>query len=249
MQWRAKKINSTLTVTALRAERHTDYQCLECGETVRVRGGEYRQKHFYHLNPRKKCRQTQKSAQHLQTQLFIQNLIGEGAEMEVRFPTISRIADLYWEEKHYVFEVQCSPISAQEIDERNRDYESLGLKVIWIFHDKRFRKRRLSSAEKRVAEEVHYFTNINTKGYGCVYDQYAHYDRGILDHTLEILPVDLSTPKEKGFYGDRYNNGEEWKKYITNKQENRCWSWRDVVDYTKERYLMVFNYFLEQSCH
>ena len=46
-----------------------------------------------------------------------------------------------------MFEIQCSPITAREIEERNSDYQSLGYQVIWILHDSLYNKGRLTAAE------------------------------------------------------------------------------------------------------
>ncbi len=92
-------------------------------------------------------------------------------QMEVPFPIILRIADLYWPSVKIVFEIQCSPISKVEIASRNRDYARIGITVVWIFHERRFNRRFLSQAERFARKKVAYYTNINSKGRGFIYDQ------------------------------------------------------------------------------
>ena len=71
--------------------------------------------------------------------LSVQNRILEmlppnEADMEVRFDTIGRIADVAWTSQKIVFEVQCATITAEEVMERNPSYASVGYDVVWILH-------------------------------------------------------------------------------------------------------------------
>jgi competence protein CoiA len=66
-----------------------------------------------------------------------------------------------------------SPISADEVQKRNRDYSRIGYKVIWILHDRQFNRSRMTAAETHLRHSPHYFTNINAFGKGIFYDQYA----------------------------------------------------------------------------
>lgn len=205
------------------AARRTDYFCLECSGPLRRRGGMHRQAHFYHLNPTQECRQSGKTIEHLQVQIYLHELTG--AALEVPFEPIGRIADLYWEEQKIIFEVQCSPISAAEVAARNRDYKSLGLYPIWILHGRRFNRLRLTAAELFLRSSPHYFTNIDREGYGFIYDQGSVIARGFRRGKQEPILVDPSKPsfdrsppppaprwlnlRQKewniGFYGDLLN--------------------------------------------
>lgn len=177
-----------------RAARHMDYACIECGGAVRVRGGLRRQTHFFHLMAPTKCSQHAKSQEHLQVQFHLEALLGDGVGLEERFPSIERIADVVWWPQKLVFEVQCSPISVEEIRRRNKDYASLGLRVVWILHDQRYNKRKLSGAEAELRHCPHYFTNIDASGEGVVYDQFDSVVDGVRRRKLSPLPVDLSQP-------------------------------------------------------
>ncbi|MBA3285957.1 MAG: hypothetical protein H0U27_12990, partial [Nitrosopumilus sp.] len=126
MQLYAFDIESKL-ISAKNALRQIDYFCPECKGYLRLRGGLHRQDHFYHSDFTPTCRQSVKSAEHLHTQLYILSQLPEKkCFMERRFPEINRIADICWESKKIIFEIQCSPISVEEIQERNRDYQSAG---------------------------------------------------------------------------------------------------------------------------
>lgn len=118
----------------------------------------------------KRCFSPSKSQEHLESQKYLSSLI-PSLKIEFPFPKIQRIADAYWSELNIVFEVQCSPITKKEILRRNRDYQKLGLIVVWIFHEKHFNRRFPSKAEKAARKKLAYYTNINSKGYGMIYDQ------------------------------------------------------------------------------
>jgi len=183
-------------ISASHANKQIDYFCLECAGIVRRRGGIHRHTHFYHLSSGKSCRQNGKSMEHLQVQFAIRNKISEEeCLLEHPFLTINRIADVVWKTKGIVFEIQCSPITAQEVKERNQDYQSQGFRVVWILHDKRFNQRRLSAAEQFLLDQPHYFTNMDEEGCGIIYDQ--HETIGIKREKLwGPHPIDVAEYKE-----------------------------------------------------
>lgn len=185
-------------VFAEKAVKQTNYHCLECRQTVRVRSGIHRQPHYYHLQPNANCRSHAKGMPHLMMQYFLKNLLPTGeVDIEVRFPEIGRIADVVWHTKQLVYEIQCSPISADEVAARNAGYASIGYQVVWILHDDRYNKYQLSAAEDVLKDAPHYFTNMDSRGEGDVYDQFAIIDQGKRRHRLPRLPIDLSSPRFK----------------------------------------------------
>lgn len=182
-------------VTAVKALRQKDYLCPECRGKVRLRRGLHKQPHFFHLKENTRCFQHRKSLSHLQTQMKILSILPQGeAAMEKPFPSIGRIADVAWEEKQLVFEVQCSPISSSEVKERNQDYGKLGYQVVWLLHQKTFNKKKMSAAEVFLDRCPHYFTDINAKGEGHIYDQFE-----VIKHPIRLfrgvpLSIKLSSP-------------------------------------------------------
>lgn len=179
------------------ADRQAVYSCLECQGKVRARGGEFRQLHFYHLEPPHHCRQHQKGLPHLHVQSYLYASIGaEDCALEERMPAIQRIADVVWFSKKVVFEIQCSFITAEEVEKRNRDYGLLGWSVIWILHDERFNQTRYTAAEERLAHRPHYYTNIDSEGQGIIYDQFEYLCRGKRQHKLLPLPIQIHTLKD-----------------------------------------------------
>lgn len=164
-------------ILSIHATKDKRYFCTSCGTSVKLRKGPLRRAHFYHTLPQRKCKQAGKSLTHLQAQLTIQKILShEKAEIEKRFPSISRVADVVWEEKKIVLEVQCSPMSVEEAQKRISDYDSLGYKVVWILHDKKFNKKKLAPVEIFLQNQLLFYTNIDVKGRGVIYDQYrAHY--------------------------------------------------------------------------
>jgi competence protein CoiA len=166
-------LDNTTPVLVDKAEKSKDYICPECLSPVRVRGGPSRQIHFYHLSLPKQCRQHEKSQEHIQLQLKLLNLIASAdVQIECSFPKIRRIADVAWNSKKVVFEIQCSEISLGEAQCRVLDYVSIGYQVVWILHDKQFNQKNLSAAESFLRNIPCYFTNIDKTGYGIVYDQF-----------------------------------------------------------------------------
>ncbi len=185
MQLYARDKQQRIT-SADNAAKKEDYICFECNTAVRVRGGLHRRKHFYHTTPVRICKLQGKSLTHLQVQCTIQQLLPEGeCFLERRFNEIDRIADVCWESKKIIFEVQCSPISPEEIQERNADYGKLGYQVVWILHDNRYGNRRGTAVEQVLCNQLHYYTNIDIHGVGVVYDKI----RGLDD----IFPVNVAS--------------------------------------------------------
>lgn len=171
MQWTA--LDSGLPLSAHYALKKKNYTCPECFSPVRLRSGPHRRAHFYHLFHISTCKQRKKTLEHLNLQHFLLSSFPHGeAQMERLFPSIKRIADIAWEPRRLIFEIQCSPITLSEAQERCEDYGSIGYDVIWILHDKRFNRRRLSAAEAFLRTRTCYFSNMHTSGKGMVYDQF-----------------------------------------------------------------------------
>lgn len=182
-------------VFARQAHKQVDYRCIECGSVVRMRDGIYRQPHFYHPASESVCRLNHKSLTHIQLQLYIARMLPSGeACLEERFPAIGRIADVAWHQEKLIFEVQCSPIGAKEVAERNASYQSQGYQVVWILHERSFNQWRLTAAELFLCTHPHYYSNMGADGVGTIYDQWEWIDKGVRVNTLTPLPVDLAMP-------------------------------------------------------
>ena len=158
-------------VLAQNAQKHKNYLCPECLNKVRVRSGPHRQIHFYHLSSNFFCNQHKKTLTHLQIQLSLHSQM-PGSTIEKSFSQIHRIADVSWEEYGIVFEVQYSAISLAEIKARCSDYKKLGLSIVWILHDTRFNKRRMTNAEAFLRQNNAYYSNIDATGQVKIYDQF-----------------------------------------------------------------------------
>lgn len=188
--------SSDTLIFAENANKHQDYQCVECRQIVRLRRGIHRKAHYYHIQPNRICKQHTKGMPHLMLQQFLQNILPEGeAELECRFASIGRIADVAWHPKKLIYEIQCSPISAEEIKARNQSFASLGYQIVWIFHDVRYNQYRLSAAENSIIDQPHYYSDMNDEGEGKIYDQFSIIANGRRVQRLPILSIDLSTPK------------------------------------------------------
>jgi len=176
---------------ATSADKGKNYYCPQCQGLVRLRKGDQRQPHFFHLKLTSSCRLAQKGLPHLQLQFMIKNLFAS-AEMEVPFPSIGRIADVADTESKTIFEIQYSPMSLEEAQGRCADYESLGFKIVWILHDDTFNQKKVTAAEKFLRTKTCYFSNLNVEGKGIIYDQHEEL-RGRWRRAKGIpLPIDLS---------------------------------------------------------
>lgn len=114
----------------------------------------------------------QNSHRHIQLALK-KALAPQEVWLERAFPQIGRIADCVWPNQKLIFEIQCSRVSPREILARNRDYQKIGYRVIWILHDRHYNRTFLTLEERILLTQTHYFTNINAFGTGEIYDQHS----------------------------------------------------------------------------
>ena len=114
--------------------------------------------------------------------------------IEKAFPEVGRIADVVWEEEHIVFEVQCSPISVEEIQRRNNDYASIGYRVVWLLDMRRFCKKKLSASEIFLQDHVHYRFSLAAYGRGAIYDSCYIAIGGIRHVLISGALVDITKP-------------------------------------------------------
>ncbi len=201
-------------IDAIDASQQIDYFCPECSGIVRIKKGEQRQAHFFHLSDGIPCRLRFKNSLHKAVQAWlIEKLQPEDCAEECFFPEITRIADVAYHKKQIVFEVQLSPISAKVALERTFDYYRIGWHVIWILHAHTFGRHEASPFEGALESIPHYFTDIGYKG-GRLWDEgsYVHNNRRVYfgippkRRYIENLsaehirqPVELS-PKTKKHY-------------------------------------------------
>lgn len=252
------------------AGRHCDYHCPECGGVVRLRGGQHRRKHFFHLALTQDCTQRRKGMVHIQVQCLIERSLPRGeCSLEKRFPSINRIADACWESQKIIFEVQCAGMSAEEAFARNRDYQSIGYQVVWILHDSRYNRWRMTAFEKAILSCPHYFTNIDADGNGQIYDQWQWVEGGVRRARLWPLPINLQVlslenipslylTKERSsrwpfhFDGDLLALPSE-SDYIVKAAEKEEFFLRDrkkgIIQHIIRGYKILFHYLLEHSCH
>lgn len=201
MQIYAYDSEGTVT-SAVKARRGIDYFCPECQKILRLKSGLYRHPHFFHLDPAPSCRQNGKSLTHLSIQNKIASIFPPGTiALEKQYAHIGRIADCAWEEGKIIFEIQCSPISLTEIEERTRDYELSGYHVIWILHEKTFSPYKNTQASLFLQARPFCYTSMSANGKGLFYKE----------RPLDLRPCDPSTflkqflgqepiKKKKGIY-------------------------------------------------
>lgn len=240
-----------------RACRGKVYTCPECQKPIRLRGGRFRQLHFFHLEPTP-CRLHSKSQTHLHIQHALQKMLApERVLIEHRFPQIGRIADIVWPAQKLIFEVQISPISADEIRARNSDYRKAGYQVIWILHKGRFNRTRVTPAELALRGSPHYFTNINAFGKGFFYDQHATiYLKRRIKRSIplpisfkRVFPVNMKQlprqfPEERKKWGISFEGDLFHHPQLCNTSPRASSSWRHIL---LTPYRIVLHYLLEKT--
>ena len=177
------------------AEKGVSYICQGCNEEVRVKGGRFLTRHFFHVKPRRRCTFRQRSMRHLAIQLAIKKLI-PSTILEHQFSNLHRIADVYWPQKKIVFEVQSTPITAMEIAKRERDYNSIGLEVIWILSDHLFNKFYVTPAEEILRTRSTYYTSIGFNKEGIFYDQFEVIYQKKRLFRLPPIEVQITRPRK-----------------------------------------------------
>ncbi len=136
-----------------------------------------------------------KSLSHLQIQLHLKAL---EPQLILEKKIENRIADAVWEEKKIVFEIQFSPISLEEVQNRCRDYQRLGYTPIWILHDRRFNRPWMSPAEEYLRTHAttfftdgHHFYDLSDDGDKVAVDPFnpvlSKIKRGKRDFIYKIL--------------------------------------------------------------
>lgn len=249
-------------IAAINASKEETYRCLECKTELGVRKGDVRQPHFFHLNPHRECRQNNKTEPHIRTQQYLLEQLPKGeCALEYRFEGICRIADVVWFPQKIVFEVQCSPISKEEVASRNQDYKSIGYDVVWILHERRFHRRRISSIETFLKDSPKFYTNMDKQGRGFVYDQLFSIENGWKRNKGPILPVSIPNifPWDSNIPNKFIDRQKNFPFYFQNDRIDFSLKHPEVLLEKKKRgekffqkifrlYLLVFRTLLEKCC-
>jgi len=116
-------------ISAEDAIKSEDYYCPTCGEKVILKQGRINVTHFSHIT--RECSDTwnyDMSEWHYSMQERFEK---EQREVVVKYKGQTHRADILQGDK--VIEFQHSPISLEEIIERNEFYQSAGYKIAWVF--------------------------------------------------------------------------------------------------------------------
>ena len=200
------------------ASKKVTYFCPQCEGELRLKKGLHRRPHFFHIHRPKGCRQGKKSLFHQMIQKFLLSLLPqEECALEKRFLSIGRIADFVWESKKWVFEVQCSFITLDEVKNRIKDYQKIGYRVFWILHDRRFNRQRMSPAEFYLRkQQAAFFTSMNAQGEGIFYDQYERFFGHQRLERGQKIPINLYLPKISKPILVNKQSSITWKKRLKN---------------------------------
>ncbi|MCI5051640.1 MAG: hypothetical protein MRY21_00715 [Simkaniaceae bacterium] len=162
-------LNGSKKIWPYEANQGQEYTCPDCGYPVKLRWGIVRRPHFYHVYESPKCKKLSTKL-HRSIQYYIYRLLHfQTVEIEKSYPEIDRIADIFWAEKKIIFEVQCTMIPFKEMQDRVRDYASLGLQVVWLLHAN---NPWLTSATWDDLKKLpHFYTNLDLRDNGVFFDQ------------------------------------------------------------------------------
>jgi len=117
--------------------RRRDFFCIHCKKAVIFKNGTRKRAHFSHEKDSLSTSNPESAAHLLVKHSFAKWLKEQKiiVEIEKRFPQIDRIADVYFEYQNakYVIEIQKSPMSDAEFNQRITDYKQVNVTVLWIF--------------------------------------------------------------------------------------------------------------------
>lgn len=118
------------------AEKIRDYFCRDCEEKVIIKKGNIKIHHFAHY-PDSKCEYSiGESFEHEKSKETIAKILkdtGSQIELEYKPENINRRADVFVFDWNLAIEIQYSPISEEELNERTKDYKNSGYRVVWLF--------------------------------------------------------------------------------------------------------------------
>jgi len=125
-------------INASKAVKEKNYLCpnLKCeNRKLILKKGQIRIPHFAHKS-KKDCSSEPESEAHISCKLYFQSLL----ELDNRFVEYYGIEgvrpDVLYDQ--FALEIQCSPITVNEVKRRNKIYEKNGFVAIWIFLEDSF---------------------------------------------------------------------------------------------------------------
>ena len=140
-----KRIDITQIDQPKQKYSYGDCLCQLCNAPLRIKGGMHVRYHFAH-NANIACTTEYsyqpESAHHRTAKLFLLERLRKEfpeyksatIECEVPIPEVKRVADILvtfpngWKQAH---EIQLSPITTNELEERTNDYERAGIDTVW----------------------------------------------------------------------------------------------------------------------
>ncbi len=121
-----------------RYPQEEDYHCYCCNKKVKLKQSKYKKNYFCH---QQKVHHQGESATHrLGKDLILHwgNKEGIVGQAEESLSEKKRRGDVYFEALQLVIEIQCSPLSKEELYLRTKDYHKENLKARWIVGPKYF---------------------------------------------------------------------------------------------------------------
>lgn len=197
--------------------RKSEFKCIRCEKPVIFKFGTRKQAHFSHVKKGEVFGAVESSAHILTKHSFANWLEKQGCRVvvEQRFPQIDRIADVYFEfhSEKYAFEIQKSPISDQEFENRIADYAQIGITVLWIFIGELIKKKQSIQLPSLMLRR-----NLDTTFHFCARTA-----------KLTIFNNPVFITQKEVWQGGREKRLSEWKTY-------------DLLNINKERLVLKRNW-------
>jgi len=125
-------------INASKAEKGKSYYCpnLECpNRELIIKKGKIRIPHFAHRSLRD-CSSEPESEEHILCKTYFQTLLNLDKQFVEYYGIEGVRPDVLYDQ--FALEIQCSPITVNEVSRRNNIYEKNGLRAIWIFLEDEF---------------------------------------------------------------------------------------------------------------
>lgn len=176
-------------IYAQHASKSESYFCPICKEQLVLKQGTSKIAHFAHQHRHNHPKHLSESIEHqrYKLQLYQQSVsAGYTPELEVYLPEIQQIPDLLVEQ--LAIEIQLSPISVDDLQQRTQGLQKLGYRVIWVTRLPPFKK------------ELYHLTQLHQ---ACINLRYTHLIC-IHPHTFQLIQLSHLMPvTSKQFYAKR----------------------------------------------
>ncbi|MFA5346115.1 MAG: competence protein CoiA family protein [Candidatus Omnitrophota bacterium] len=127
-----------LRIEASRDLDRSFFTCPHCKTEVILKKGLIKLPHFAH-KVLSDCESEPESDMHINLKHKIADILGLSSDY-IEYSIKNVRCDVYDPSTNTAYEVQCSPLTLEKIQERWSKYQNLGINQVWIFSDEHFRR-------------------------------------------------------------------------------------------------------------